>query len=491
MKTIHSILDLQARAHPVGDGKLRERVGMTGSWRAQFASSLLRRTNPLLIGLGLASFVLYSCGLLATSGDDIEWFIRLALCQGVLYLLAAVLISYARAAARSTFIIVIVFAALFRLAILFAPPYLSDDIYRYVWDGRVQAAGINPYRYVPADPSLGQLRDDDIYPKINRRDYAHTIYPPVAQMIYWLTTRVSERVTWMKAIMVGCEALALYALTMLLASLGLPRERVLLCAWHPLLVWEIAGSGHVDAAALAFICLALLARRRERETATGVLLACAVLIKLYPIVLFPALYRRWSWKLPTAFAAAIIIAYLPYLSVGVRGALGFLPGYAAEEGLQSGTRFFLLASARELFGEARVPNGAYIVFALLTMSVLGAWAFWKRARGEEAFVNRAFILATVFTLLLSPRYAWYYVWLVPFMCLLPGRRIAAVCYLTTMSFLLYHTWQHDTARDQFVLNAQIILPAIAIAALTWGAHRLRSTLRRPTLLSNAPPKETL
>lgn len=461
---------------------------MIGSWPARFASSLVKRTNPLLVGLGMASLALYGFGLRANSGGDIKWFISLALCQGALYLLAAVLISYARAA-RSTFIIVIVFAALFRLSILFAPPYLSDDIYRYIWDGRVQAAGINPYRYVPADASLSQLRDDAIYPKINRRDYAHTIYPPVAQMIYWLTTRMSERVVWMKVIMVACEALALYALTALLASFGQPRERILLCAWHPLLIWEIAGSGHVDAAALAFICLALLARRRERETATGVWLACAVLVKLYPIVLLPALYRRWSWKLPVALTATIIVAYLPYLSVGIRGALGFLPGYAEEEGLQSGTRFFLLAGARELFGEARVPNGAYIVFALLTMSVLGAYSLWTRACGERAFVNRALILATAFTLLLSPRYAWYYIWLVPFMCLLPGRHIAAASYLTIACFLLYHTWQHDTAHDQFLLNAQIILPSVAIATLTWGAPHLCRTLR-PALLPADPPERT-
>ncbi len=457
---------------------------MTRAWPARLARRLRTRPNLLLVVLGIVLLALYGYGLRAKTGDDIEWFIPVALCQAAVYLIAAVVISYARAA-RSTLVIVIVFAALFRLALLFAPPYLSDDIYRYIWDGRVQAAGINPYRYVPADAALAGLRDERIYPKINRRDYAHTIYPPIAQMIYGLTTRVSERVTWMKAVMVGCETLALYALAALLASLGLPRQRILLCAWHPLLVWEIAGSGHVDAAALAFICLALLARRRERETATGVWLACAVLVKLYPVVLFPALYRRWRWRLPLAFAATIILAYLPYLSVGLRGALGFLPGYAAEEGLQNGTRFFLLAGARELFGAARVPNGVYVGFALLVMGALGAWTFWARACDEQAFIKRAFILAVAFTLLLSPRYAWYYVWLIPFICLLPGRRVAAVCYLTVACFLLYHTWQHDTAQDQFVLNAQIILPAVGIAALVWGACNLRRT-KQPAILLNEP-----
>ncbi|MCA1629205.1 MAG: DUF2029 domain-containing protein [Acidobacteria bacterium] len=450
--------------------------------RTRLARSPPARANLLLVVLGVALLALYGAGLRAKTGDDIKWFIPVALCQAALYLIAAVVITHARAA-RSTLVVVIVFAALFRLAVLCAPPYLSDDVYRYVWDGRVQAAGINPYRYVPADEALAALRDDAIYPEINRRDYARTIYPPAAQMIYWLTTRVSERVAWMRVVMVGCEAAALYALTLLLASCGLPRQRVLLCAWHPLLVWEIAGSGHVDAAALAFICLALLARRRERDTATGVWLACAVLVKLYPLVLFPALYRRRSWRMPLAFAAAIVVAYLPYLGVGVRGALGFLPGYAAEEGLRDGTRFFLLACARELFGGARVPGGAYVVFALVMMGALGAWALGARERDERAFIDRAFVLAAAFTLLLSPRYAWYYVWLVPFVCLLPPRRVAAVCYATLACFLLYHTWQHNTAHDQFVLNAQVILPALAVAALVWLTRRPRRPAR-PAVLIN-------
>jgi len=140
--------------------------------------------TPLLIVLGGAALLLYRVSLGAKGGDDIEWFIKVALFQSLIYLLAAWIILHARSS-RSTLMVVIGFAALFRLSILFAPPYLSDDIYRYVWDGRVQAAGINPYRYIPADGELVPLRDQTIYPKINRRDYAHTIYPPGAQIIYF------------------------------------------------------------------------------------------------------------------------------------------------------------------------------------------------------------------------------------------------------------------------------------------------------------------
>src|SRR5713226_6809953 len=230
--------------------------------------------NVLLTAVGAFLLILYRIGLHSRGATDVVWFIKLALVQSALFLIAAWVIVRARGA-RSTLVIVLLFAGIFRLSIVFAPPYLSDDIYRYVWDGRVQAAGINPYRYIPADEHLQSLRDEEIYTKINRRDYAHTIYPPVAEGIYFLTTRVSESVTWMKATMVGFEAVGIWAIIQLLASFGLSRQRILIYAWHPLVIWEFAGSGHFDAIAIAFIALALLARRKNAEVATGVALACA------------------------------------------------------------------------------------------------------------------------------------------------------------------------------------------------------------------------
>src|SRR3954453_21398147 len=105
-----------------------------------------------------------------------------------------------------------------RLALLFVEPYLSSDIYRYIWDGRVQAAGINPYRYIPTDDALHGLRDEAIYPLINRAHYAPTIYPPAAQLVYLAATRISESPQFMKAVMVAFEGLAVFALLQLLVA---------------------------------------------------------------------------------------------------------------------------------------------------------------------------------------------------------------------------------------------------------------------------------
>ena len=196
--------------------------------------------------------------------------------------------------------IILTFAIAFRLVTLFPNPYLSSDIYRYAWDGVVQHAHISPYRYVPGDPALEFLRkpNQDLFNNINRRDYALTIYPPVAQFLFYIITFISPTMTFMKMAMVLFEGLTLFALLKLLHELGVRREQSLLYAWCPLLVWEIGSSGHLDSAAMAFIALALLARYRRQPMLTGLFLGLAIMTKFYPLVLFPALYRRNDYKMP-------------------------------------------------------------------------------------------------------------------------------------------------------------------------------------------------
>ncbi|HVG33449.1 MAG TPA: glycosyltransferase 87 family protein [Pyrinomonadaceae bacterium] len=443
---------------------------MKRAWAALRRSGILGWTNLLLLLLGFVLQEMYKRGLAAKTSIDIFWFIKLALFQSALYLIAAWAITRARRTSYSTLILVIVFAAFFRLSILYAPPYLSDDIYRYIWDGRVQAAGINPYKYVPADEQLSGLRDDVIYKEINRKDFARTIYPPLAQSVFYGTTRVSETVTWMKATMVVFEALTVLALMGLLASFNLPLQRVLIYAWHPLVVWEFAGSGHVDAVAVAFVFIALLARRRNSETATGIALGCAVLVKLFPLVLFPALYKRWGWRMPVAFVLTIIVSYLPYVSIGFRNALGYLPGYAEEEGISGGSRFFFLSLARRLFGEANVPTLSFIIIAGLILAALGLWALFKPEASPASFLKRAFVLAAAFILLLSPRYEWYFALLVPFLSFVPFVPMFA---LTASGFMLYLLWFEEKPNQTIIIHAYLYA-LFAFLCLPW----LWRTLRR-------------
>jgi alpha-1,6-mannosyltransferase len=400
---------------------------------------------------------------------------------------AAVIVVMTQPMNRATLWIVLGFGVGLQAVLVFADPFSSSDIYRYVWDGIAQHAGVNPYRYVPGDAALSYLRapNQDVFDSINRRDYAHTIYPPVAQMVYWLVTFFSPTVTAMKAAMVGFECLTAAALMAMLRMLGRPRPQVLLFAWCPLLVWEIGGGGHVDAVCFAFITLALLFRFREQTWLTGLFLGLAVFTKFYPVVLLPALWRRGDWKVPTTIAAVGAVGYAVYSSVGM-GVFGFLSGYSKEEGIDSGARFFLLDWAHTLPGLGGLPTWVYFGFCAVVMGGLTWWC-WRYATvefctdGEQvhgvpqvqipganhkrgktpAFVRGAMLLALAMMLLFSPHYAWYITWLVPFVCLLP--ELPLLAYVLGF-FYLYTTQLADPGPKMFLLN-EILYGGFAIVVL--------------------------
>jgi alpha-1,6-mannosyltransferase len=392
----------------------------------------------ILAGLAAALLVLSGFGAAALWRADHSTAGLMALLQAPLYGLAAwVVIAKPRLPAtapisgRAVLAFILLVGVAMRIIVLPCPP-ASSDVYRYIWDGRVQAAGINPYRYLPADEALQTLRDEAIYPNINRANYAPTIYPPVAQLVFFAATRLSETAVLMKTVMIGFEGIAVWAILQLLAARGLPANRVLLYAWHPLPLWEFAGSGHVDAMAIAFLLLAFVATDRRSPVLAGVALAAGVLVKYFPAVAGPATYKRWDWRLPVAFAAALAVLYLPYLGAGTK-VFGFLGGYVAEEGFEQGSGIFLWQLAGTIF---RLPQHAfafYFPLAAVVMAAIGLAALGLR-RESKADLAAAMLLAVTFMVLFSPHYPWYFAWLIPFVCVYP---LAAVIYLTCAASYLH------------------------------------------------------
>lgn len=399
--------------------------------------------------------------------------------SATLYLLAVAAILF-MPVNRFTLAIILVFAVAFRLVVLFPHPYLSTDVYRYAWDGVVQHAHISPYRYVPGDPALTFLRtqNKDLFDHINRRDYAHTIYPPAAELLFYLITFVSPTVTWMKAAMVLFEGITLVVLLRLLQAFGFRREQVLLYAWCPLVVWEFASSGHVDSVVVAFIALALLARYRRHNALTGLFLGLAIMTKFYPIVLLPALFRRDDYKMPATGAAVIACGYACYSSAGMR-VFGFLGGYAQEEGIETGTRYFLFELARRVPGLHNLPTGAYFGFVALVFAVLLLWCWqtccnpaWPEADAvqtrffclppDAAFLVPAFAIALALMLLFSPHYPWYLAWLVPFLTLIPD--VTVLAYVCGFFYLCTTAIAVGYGPQQFLLN-EILYSGILIAFL--------------------------
>ena len=356
-----------------------------------------------------------------------------------LFLLALIAAGWtfrARTDDRGTLGLILGFALLFRLLLLPTPPVLSSDIFRYIWDARVQASGINPYLSRPADFDTEANRKDPIYQQQNR-PFARTIYPPLAQVAFRITRSVvGESVTVMKGLMVMADLCSLALLSWLLPSMGLPRSRVILYAWHPLVIFEYAGSGHVDALAVPLILLAVLSWQRNHRTVTGIALGAATLVKIYPVFLLPAFFERRRWQLPLACAITIAVGYLPFVSQAGLEVLGHLPRF--------------LVDPQEVFN----PSLMGLVFLLGDDGgrILAFWLWWigcaallailillvrKDTVRPSDVLRRIWVIGTGLVLLARTFHPWYLLWLLPFLTIEPRPAWIYLSGAVALSYLFY------------------------------------------------------
>lgn len=371
-----------------------------------------------------------------------------------------------RPAARPGMVLVFGFAILFRAMLLPAWPTSSDDMFRYVWDGRVQNYGISPYRYPPDAPELASLRDGTIWPNINRKQFP-TIYPPAAQAAFALIWRtVPDSLTFTKAAFAAAELAAGALLAASLARIGKSPLLALVFLWHPLAVFEFSQAGHLDPLMILPVVAALFFRLRERPALVGVMLGLAALVKFFPAILLGVWWRWREWRLPLAFVVTVVAFYVPHLADGP-AVLGFLPNYFREEEYASGGRYFLY----QPFAEWLPP----VVFSALILLVLGALtlAFLRRPlpRFSSEWADRGAWLATLAMLLVTPSFPWYYAWLLPLVAFTPR---AGMLYLCSAVVLAYAWWWLPALGGVPGPQIWIYLPAIALlAADLWRAGRQR------------------
>jgi alpha-1,6-mannosyltransferase len=412
--------------------------------------------------------------LIGSLGDN--FFIAQAILCGVLVACATRVAE--RCPERQGLVVVVVIAVVLRVALLAVPPLTSIDIFRYVWDGRVQAAGFNPFSHVPAAPELRFLQDEVIFPYVDKADYAVTIYPPASQMFFLAVTRLHESVIAMKIALVACEGATFAALIALLRRLGKPVTRVVAYAWHPLVIWEIANNGHIDAAMVAMMMLALWLFASGRPLAAGAVAAIGVLFKPFAVLILPAMWRPWNWKMPLVVAVVIGLLYLPYLSAGT-GVIGFLPAYASEERLDSGSAFWVLELLRWIVGSSDGTVPLYFVAMLAILAALALRAGFRRDRPLAATVGDINALLLAFSFLLSPNHPWYFLMVVPFVALtgsLPGWA------LTIGGFVLYDVIPWDPQVPFWMRDAAFNLVVLAAMAMSLRQARIA----RAEQLSGAP-----
>lgn len=323
-------------------------------------------------------------------------------------------------------------AILMRLVLLPLEPALSDDIYRYLWDGHVQLSGVNPYLYAPDAPELAALRTP--WHSLINNQGVPTIYPPVAQYAFLLIGVLGSTVIAAKLVWLTLDLACGWLLIRVAHRTGRhPGAVGLLYLWSPLLVVETAWSGHLEPLGLAAMAAVLLASHAGAAQLAGgrvgAALAVSALVKFAPLAAAPALLRRHGLRFAVVAVAVIGLGYLPYAAAGGDLWTG-LTTYAEHWRFNDGA-FVLLD---------RVFDGPLAPRWAAAAAVLGVivWTVWKGMGAEQALT---WVLGT--GIALSPTvHPWYVLWMLPLAAL---RANLAWLYLSGSAFLAY--WGLDGFRE--------------------------------------------
>ena len=279
-------------------------------------------------------------------------------------------------------------------------PLTSDDIYRYVWDGRVQLAGIDPYRFVPLDPALSFLRDAQLFPPGGRpainRPGVHTIYPPGAQALFAAVAFAVPTSLGLAGLRVLAAAAVLITTGLLGRYLGPRRGLALLYGANPLVMIEAANGGHLDALVALAVLGVVWCTVSRRFWWAGLFLGLAASLKLVPLLLVPVLLRRGRWRTSLTAVAITAAGYVPHVLVVGSLVLGYLPGYLAEEGYDTGGRFALLGW---------LPADVRPVAAAVIAAALAVLAFVRSGR-DPVPVTCCWLFGASL-LVATPVYPWY------------------------------------------------------------------------------------
>ena len=432
--------------------------------------------------------VLVQFGILVTPPQSIVSYLIQLFPLTVFYLLALGLAARAQREDGKTLVPeILLFAFLFRLSLVPMETSLSSDIYRYIWDGRVQAAGkINPYLYPTADKHLAPLRDQEIYPYISRKE-ARTVYPAGAQILFRSLYQAGlHSPAALKAAALAAEALTLLLLFLILKERGLPQNWIVIYAWNPLIIYELFYSGHLESFMLpplmGFVYLFL----RGRFRTAGALLGLAASIKLLPALLVVVVPPSKRLKIMLSFLIVFASTYLPYADAGKK-VLGFLPSYFSDpyEIFNPGLPQIALLRAAKFFTLPSSSIRFVLFFCFLAFLIL----FIRRSQEHtDDLVTKCYIVLSGYILLIYPAlHPWYLSVLIPFLCVIPSRAWLYLSLVLPLSYLKYLT--PDGAMPAWVTLAQFI-PLYVLLALEYARTQPLNERRSQWYLGTQTPSST-
>ena len=411
-----------------------------------------------LYGLGAILLVaLTICSRNFSRTGEPSFIIPLAVAAGA-YLLAVRELFSTQKFPRHVVVVGLALSALWHFQFLRMPSGLDDDVHRYLWDGRVQRLGFNPYILVPSDPALAGLHTPETRTLNNPE--VPSPYPPGAQLFFRAVVAIHESTFTLKVAFVICDVALVFVLFDVLRRTGQGEHWVLAYAWHPLLAIEVAGSGHVDIVGVLLLLVSAAALVRRWRAVAAITFGLAVSVKFLPIVLLPLYWKRVRMRNGALAAIVVGLLYVPFLDHGSIpfGALGtYVQRFRFNDPV---------FATLERVTAPQVVAGLAVVVGLLS-------AIWIRRESAEGSLD-AVAWPMAASLLCAPVvYPWYMLWLLPF---LRSTSTLPILIWTLSIFPTYYVWRLRTLGQAWVVPGWIMLleyGSVAVAAAIITFLRMR------------------
>jgi len=424
-----------------------------------------------LYGLGAILLLALTICSRKFSGTGEPSFIIALSVAGIAYLLAIRELLSTPKFPKRVIIFGLALAALWHVLFLRMPSGLDDDIHRYVWDGRLQRLGHNPYILVPSDPALGGLHTPETR-TLNNPDLPSP-YPAGAQFFFRAVTAIHESTFALKVAFVICDLAIVLVLLDVLRCNRVGQHWVLAYAWHPLLATEVAGSGHIDIVGALLLLVSAAALARRWRAVAAVAFGLAVAVKLLPIVLLPLYWRRVRARDGALAAGVVGLLYVPFLNHG-RIPIGSLGTY-----VQSFRFNDPVFATLERMAAPQVVAGLAVLVGVVT-------AVWLRSK-SPAWSADTFAWPMAASLLCAPViYPWYVLWLLPFLRSMSTLPIV----IWTISIIpTYYVWHLRTLGRPWLVPGWVMLLEYGSLAIAAAIIALRRITRSAVLQCSADQVE--
>ena len=464
-------------------------------------------TNYVLVVLGILSLTIYvaiyslSKGFIYGQGHEERPIITFLILYGISFLVygVGIYMVISHRLRRSDLILIFVFSLLFRIVLIPSNLIQEDDIYRYLWDGKVLAHGVNPFAYSPGEVldfasdkmsgeenmskysqanledlerldrlRLNNAKSQEYFDRINYKE-VRSAYPPLSQVVFAASYYLkADSIPVMKGVFLLFDLLTIFLLIKILALLGKKPTMFLVYAWSPLIIKEFANSGHNDAIAISMLTLAIYLFIRSKRIAAMGSLALATLAKIYPVAILPLIIKRFRHKGGgtiikglLVFVLLISLFCLPFLKVDSKIFSGFST-YARQWEVNDSLFAVVSYLTSKAVGESadlyssirsRTIQREGTLYPLLTRIIIGmiflCFVVYPLVRGKYVkegnnYLHYVFVILGAEFILSPVQYPWHLCWIVPLLCIYPYRSWMLLTGLSALYYLrFYFHYQHS------------------------------------------------